>query len=170
MEIKEISRETIELLLSLMEKTIGENGVKTIVNRLAGNLQGRELVYTFAEELMKIYGDKGSFAIIRQLGRDLAKNLMEKYSPDTWPYILENALREFGFAQRINLEDMRAGICSCVFYELLSRDNLKPIQHAVCWCGWGFIEGFVREMKGVKGIQWKERDYEKEICYFEFIT
>ena len=29
MEIKEISRETIELLLELMKKTIGKNGVDT---------------------------------------------------------------------------------------------------------------------------------------------
>ena len=106
---------------------------------------------------------------MRQLGRDLAKSLMEKYPRDKWQSILENALREFGFAQKIELEENNACICKCVFYELLQLEGFNPTEHAVCWCGWGFIEGFVREMKGVKGIEWKERDIKEEKCRFKFI-
>jgi len=39
----------------------------------------------------------------------------------------------------------------------------------VCWVGWGFIEGFVREMKGIKGIKWESRDIEAEKCKFIFL-
>jgi len=167
---REISQETVNLLIDIIKETVGEGGLKSILRRLEGqNLKGRELVYAFAEEMMNVYGQKGSYALIRQLGRDLAKRLMEKYPREVWKEVLERALAEFGFANKIELEEDRAGICSCVFYELLSKNNFKPIEHAVCWCGWGFIEGFVKELKGVKGIEWKERDYEKEICFFEFL-
>ena len=94
---------------------------------------------------------------------------MERYSPDIYPQILKNFLREFGFARQINLEDTKISVCSCVFYEFLKENNLQPVQHAVCWLEVGFMEGFLRQMKGIKGIRWKERDYENKLCYFEFI-
>ncbi|RUM30110.1 MAG: hypothetical protein DSY32_02560 [Aquifex sp.] len=82
MERKEISQETVNLLMDIIKETVGENGLRSILKRLEGkSLKGRELVYSFAEEMMNVYGQKGSFALIRQLGRDLAKRLMEKYRP-----------------------------------------------------------------------------------------
>ncbi|GAB6066586.1 hypothetical protein JCM9492_16820 [Aquifex pyrophilus] len=66
MERKEISQETINTLIELMKGVVGEGGVNTVMKKLEGNLSGRELVYTFAEEMMKLYGDKGSYAIIGQ--------------------------------------------------------------------------------------------------------
>ena len=167
--MKEITRETVELLLELTKSTIGDKGVRTLLNRTSENLSGRELVYNIASAVMDVYGDKGSYAIVRQLGRDLAKKLMKKYPKDMWQWVLENSLRELGFAQRIELIQDEACICSCVFYEILQKDGLNPTEHAVCWCGWGFIEGFVREMKRVTGIEWKYRDAQKEQCWFRFI-
>ncbi|NPA32905.1 MAG: hypothetical protein GXO04_04700 [Aquificae bacterium] len=170
MALKEISKETVEKLLKIMEGTIGESGVKTVLRRLDPDAGGRELVYAFADELMKLYGEKGAFALIRQLGRELAKSFMRSYPQERWEEVLKGALGEFGFARSVELFPERAGICGCVFYELIAMRGLGPTQHAVCWCGWGFIEGFVREMTGAKGIEWKERDYDREVCYFEFIT
>ncbi|WP_164930758.1 hypothetical protein [Aquifex aeolicus] len=73
MQRKEISQETVNLLVDIIKETIGEGGLKSITKRLEGrDLKGRELVYAFAEEVMNIYGQKGSYALIRQLGRDLA--------------------------------------------------------------------------------------------------
>ena len=167
--MRTISRETIDILINLSEKILGEKGMEVVLRRTDKELSGRELVYNLASVMMEIYGQKGSFAIIRQLGRDLAKSLMEKYPENLWINILENALREFGFARRIRLEEGEACICNCVFYELLEQNNLKPIEHAVCWCGWGFIEGFMREMNKASAIEWSYRDYEKEECHFKFL-
>ena len=167
--MKEITRETIELLLELTKQTIGDKGVKILLNKSSKDLSGKELVYDIASVAMEIYGDKGSYAIVRQLGRDLAKSLMEKYPKEKWQQLLENTLREFGFAQKIELREDNACICSCVFYDILHENNLKPTEHVVCWCGWGFIEGFAREIKGAKGVEWKERDIEKRECLFRFI-
>jgi hypothetical protein len=52
---------------------------------------------------------------------------------------------------------------------VLQRNNLEPIQHSVCWTGWGFIEGFMRVIKDIKGIQWKKRDVENNRCEFDYI-
>ncbi len=168
--MKEITQETVNTLLELFKKTVGDKGVKLLMNRISKDLSGKELVYEIASTTMEIYGTKGSYAVVRQLGRELAKSLMEKYPKEMWQNILENALREFGFAQKIELGEDNACICSCVFYDILQNNGLKPTQHAVCWCGWGFIEGFVREMEGVRGIEWKSRNVKEEKCIFEFVT
>ena len=44
------------------------------------------------------------------------------------------------------------------------------IEHSVCWTGWGFIEGFMREIEGIKAIEWSSRDYENNRCQFNYIT
>ena len=168
-----ITPEEINFLISIMENIIGDTAVK-VVSRdaqkdISTDLEGREILYRFATELQKILGINGAFSTMRQVGRDLAKYLMEQYPREEWDEVLENALNDFGFAERIDKEKDKAFICSCVFYEILEKNDLAPIQHAICWAGWGFIEGFMKEMEGVKCIKWKSRDIEKEICTFEFI-
>jgi len=165
----EITQETINTLLELFKKTVGEKGVKLLSNRVSKDLSGRELVYEIASVAMEIYGTKGSYAIMRQLGRELAKSLMEKYPKEMWQSILESALNHLGFAKKIEYGENEAYIVSCVFYEILQSKGLNPIEHAVCWTGWGFIERFVREMKGIKGIKWESRDIEAEKCKFIFL-
>lgn len=165
----EITQETINTLLELFKKTVGEKGVKLLSNRVSKDLSGRELVYEIASMAMEIYGTKGSYAVMRQLGRELANSLMEKYPKEMWQSVLESALNNFGFAEKIEFGEKEAYIVSCVFYEILQNKGLNPTEHAVCWTGWGFIEGFVREMKGIKGIKWESRDIEGERCKFIFL-
>ncbi|MFT4644747.1 MAG: putative hydrocarbon binding protein [Planctomycetota bacterium] len=62
--------------------------------------------------------------------------------------VLVAALNDFGFAQEIIKEENQAFICNCVFYDILQSKALKPIPHSVCWADGGFIEGFMRELKG----------------------
>ncbi len=167
--IGEINQEVIDLLVSLMKGIIGENTVNVILRNCKEPENGRRLVYRFAEETQKLLGDKGSFAAMRQLGREIAKKLMEEHPEEEWEEILRTALNNLGFAKQIKREESRAFICDCVFYELLKENNLKPITHAVCWAGWGFIEGFMKELENVKGIKWIKRDYEHRSCQFDFI-
>ncbi|RUM58464.1 MAG: hypothetical protein DSY53_04735 [Persephonella sp.] len=168
-----ISPEVINFLVSLMKEIIGENAIKVIIansrKNVSKDLEGREILFRFATELQKTLGKNGAFATMRQVGRDLAKYLMKEYSREEWDEVLANALNDFGFARKIEKDKNRAYICNCVFYEILENNNLGPIEHAICWAGWGFIEGFIKEMEGAKCIKWIERDYEKEMCRFDFI-
>jgi len=100
----EITQETINTLIELFKKAVGEKGVKILSNRVSKDLSGRELVYEIASVAMEIYGTKGSYAIMRQLGRELAKSLMEKYPKEMWQSVLENALNNFGFAKKLSME------------------------------------------------------------------
>ncbi|MEZ0323629.1 MAG: hypothetical protein ABWJ98_04890 [Hydrogenothermaceae bacterium] len=117
-----------------------------------------------------MFGQKGGYAIIRQLGREVAKVLMQNHPKEEWESLLEKSLNTFGFAYKIERNQNEAYICNCVFYEgVLKPRNLRPVEHCVCWCGWGFIEAFVKGLEeGVKGIQWVERDYENKKCRFIF--
>ncbi len=165
----EITEEVINLLVSLMKNVLGENAVNVILKNCQDPKDGRRLVYRFAQETQNLLGDNGSFAAMRQLGRELAKKLMEEHPREEWEEILRTALNNLGFAKQIKREEDKAFICDCVFYPLLEENGLKPISHAVCWAGWGFIEGFMKEIEGVKGIKWSKRDYEHRSCQFDFI-
>ncbi len=172
MEIQgKINQKVIDALIDLMKNIIGVQTVNIVLNKLGNidNKEGREIIYTFAEEAQDLLGKNGAYATLRQVGRDLAKSLMKEHPKEEWDYVLETALNNFGFAKKIEKEKDSAFICGCVFFEILDKNGFAPIQHAVCWAGWGFIEGFVKEMKGVKGIKWKERNFEEEKCKFEFI-
>ncbi len=169
-EIKgEINKEVINLLISLMKNILGNNAVEVILKNCRDKTDGKRLIYKFAEETQNLLGQKGAFASMRQLGRELAKKLMEEHPKDEWEDILAVALNNLGFAKAIKKEKDRAFICDCVFYPILEENNLKPITHAICWAGWGFIEGFVKEIEGVKGIEWVSRDYEHRSCRFDFL-
>ncbi|MFN3977299.1 hypothetical protein [Sulfurihydrogenibium azorense] len=175
-EIKgQIDKEVIDTLVSLTRNILGDKAVDQILKALPGKLKGsptgRDIVFAFADEVQNMYGQKGGYAIIRQLGREVAKVLMENHPKEEWEELLEKSLNTFGFAYKIERNKNEAYICNCVFYEgVLKPRNLGPIEHCVCWCGWGFIEGFIRKLEeGVKGIQWVERDYENQKCRFIFL-
>jgi len=166
-----INQEVINTLIGLVKNTLGANAVKVIINSIdvKGEMEGREILYKFAEAMEETLGNKGAFASMRQVGRDLAKYLMGKFPREEWDIVLENALNDFGFARKIDKQKDKAFICDCVFFEILDKNGRKPITHPICWAGWGFIEGFVKEMENAKGIEWKERDYSKNMCRFDFI-
>ena len=168
----EITEEVIEILVALMKNVIGENAVDIILKRIEveEGAKGRQVVFAFAESSTELLGKKGAFATLRQVGRELAKVVMGKHPRDEWDFVLSTSLNNFGFAQEIIKEDNQAFICNCVFYDILKSNDLKPIEHSVCWAGWGFIEGFMRELKGVRGIQWKKRINSEKRCQFDYIT
>ncbi|MCX7760328.1 MAG: hypothetical protein N2Z81_04000 [Hydrogenothermaceae bacterium] len=171
----EINQEVIDTLISLTKNILGEKAVNQILNEVSKkaseNASGRDIVFAFADEVQNMFGQKGGYAIIRQLGREVAKVLMQNHPKEEWESLLEKSLNTFGFAYKIERDQNEAYICNCVFYEgVLKARNFGPVEHCVCWCGWGFIEGFVRGLEeGVKGIQWVERDYENQKCRFVFI-
>ena len=167
-----ITEDVINTLVDLMRSVIGSRGVDVILKSLSveEGAQGRYVIFAFAESSTEILGKKGAFATLRQVGRELAKVMMTKHPRDEWENVLSTALNSFGFAQQIIKEGDKAFICNCVFYDILKENALKPIQHSVCWAGWGFIEGFMKELKGIKGIQWKKRNNIEKRCQFDYIT
>jgi predicted hydrocarbon binding protein len=167
----EINQEVIDTLSDLMAEVLGKNIVKSILRRSKekGTDSGAETMFAFAQETQNLLGEKGSYATLRQVGRSLAKKLMAQYPENQWDNILRQSLNDFGFANYIDRQTEKAFICQCVFYDILVQKNLSPIQHAVCWAGWGFIEGFVRELEqGVKSIEWVNRDVSAQKCEFTF--
>lgn len=175
-EIKgQINQEVIDTLVSLTKSILGDKAVELILNtvrkKVGNQSSGRDIVFAFADEIQNMYGPKGSYAIVRQLGKGVAKFLMEKHPKEEWEDLLEKSLNTFGFAYKIERNKNEAYICNCIFYEgVLKPRNLGPIQHCICWFGWGFIEGFVKGLEeNVEGIQWVERDYENQKCKFIFL-
>lgn len=170
-EINQISAEVIEVLVGLARGVIGFNVGSVVLRELniVNENDGKEIVYKFAGSLENTLGKNGAFATLRQVGRDLAEKLMDENPESEWEGLFHNALREFGFAQQIKQEEGSAYICNCVFYDVLKEDGLGPIEHPVCWTGWGFIEGFMKVFEGVQRIKWTGRDIEAKRCKFDFI-
>lgn len=167
----EITQEVVETLVKLMAEVIGQKAVDIVLRQFPTDEQpsGRDLVFRFAEETDNLLGSSGAYAVLRQVGRDLAKQVASTLPKEKWQQALEQSLNDFGFADRIEKCDGHANICNCVFYEILEKNDVGPTEHAVCWAGWGFIEGFMKLMEGVKGIKWQERDSEKKACKFVYL-
>jgi hypothetical protein len=167
----EITQEVVNTLVGLMEEVIGKAAVNIVLKQFPEDEHppGRELVFQFAEETENLLGTQGAYAVLRQVGRDLAKNVASSLPEEQWQHALERSLNEFGFADCISKEDDEASINNCVFYPILEERELPPIGHAVCWAGWGFIEGFMKLIEGVKGIKWVSRDMERKSCKFVYL-
>jgi predicted hydrocarbon binding protein len=166
-----ITKEVIDTLIGLMKDVIGDRAVNIVLNNIdvSENAKGKDIVYAFAESTTNILSKKASFAILRQVGRELAAVIMTKHPKENWGHVLETTLNDLGFAQKIEKTTNEAYICNCVFYSILQSNSLEPIQHSVCWTGWGFIEGFMRKIENIKGIQWIKRDVENNRCQFDYI-
>lgn len=171
----EISQEVVDNLLSITKNILGEHGVELLLNKVNSKREegfnGKELVFMIGEEIQSIYGKNGGFAVFRQIGREVAKSLMEEKSRDEWEEIFLIALKFLGFAEGIQKFEEEVCICNCIFFpNFLEPSNIKPIEHAVCWGGLGFIEGFARELdRGVREVRWKDRDFQKNRCVFSFV-
>ena len=166
-----ITQEVIETLVKLMAETIGQKAVDIVLKQFPSDQlpPGKELVFRFAEETEKLLGSSGGYAVLRQVGRDLAKQVASTLPREQWQHALEQSLNNFGFADRIEKCDDHSSICNCVFYPILEDKQLGPTKHAVCWAGWGFIEGFMKLLEGIKGIKWVERDIERKACKFDYL-
>jgi predicted hydrocarbon binding protein len=171
----ETNQEVINTLINLTKAIIGEkvvdNIMKSVMEKNKENTTGKDIVFAFADEVQNLFGQSGGYAIIRQLGREVAKSLMEKHPREEWEDLLEKYSNALGFAYKIERNSNEAYVHNCVFYEEnLKPRGLGPIEHSVCWCELGFIEGFIRELElGVKGVKWEERDYENKKCKFVFL-
>lgn len=169
----DINREVIDNMLSIASEVIGDNAVKLITNNivLEDSQSGRLIVYKIAEEIENIYGSNGGAAIFRQLGREIAKRLMDNHNQHEWKSVMEIGLNTMGFAEGIQSSSEGACICNCVFYtSFLEPNGIKPIQHPICWGGLGFIEAFAKRLEpDVVEVRWKYRDYENKRCTFEYI-
>jgi len=168
----EITQEVVETLVKLMADVIGQKAVDIVLRQFPAEEQpsGRDLVFRFAEETDRLLGSSGAYAVLRQVGRDLAKQVAATLPEEQWKNALEQSLNDFGFAERIEICGAHSNICNCVFYEILEANNVGPTQHAVCWAGWGFIEGFMKLIAGVKAIKWVDRDIERKACKFVYLT
>jgi len=160
----------VSVITVLMEDILGTHTVKMILNRCQCNHEvlPQELVYALAQETQKLLGNKGAYASLRQVGRSLAKNLISQAPPEQWSRLFEQSLNDFGYAQRVEKKTDSAFICHCVFYERLAQEHLQPIQHAVCWIGWGFIEGFMKPLEHIRSVEWARRDIAQQKCEFIF--
>jgi len=170
--VESISAEVIEVLVNLARNVIGTNVGEVILRemKVENKNDGREIVYKFAESIEDVLGKNGAFATLKQVGRDLAQKLMDENPSTEWKWLFNNALREFGFAELIEETGTEAFICNCVFYDILQEKGLEPTEHPVCWTGWGFIEGFMKEFEGIQRIKWSGRDVSAKRCKFDFIT
>lgn len=166
-----ISKEVTDILIELMKNIIGTKTVTLILTKLEAEekAKGKDIIYAFAESTANILSKKASFSILRQVGRDLAASIISTHDSCEWEKALQETLNHLGFAQKIIKDDDKAFICDCVFYNMLQKNNLNPTEHPVCWTGWGFIEGFMRELKNVKSIQWVNRDLKNKRCQFDYI-
>lgn len=169
--VAKISEEVIGVLVDLARGVVGTNVGAVVLRemKIENENDGREIVYKFAASIEDTLGKNGAYATLKQVGRDLSQKLMEENDESEWENLFHNALSEFGFAEMVKKEDNAAFICSCVFYDILKVDGLGPTQHPVCWTGWGFIEGFMKEFEGVQRIKWTGRDIEAKRCKFDFI-
>jgi hypothetical protein len=167
----EITQEVVNKLIGLMEDVIGKSAVGIVLKQLpeGEHSPGPDLVLQFAEETQNLLGNAGAFAVLRQVGRDLAKNVAANLPPERWQQALEESLNEFGFADSISKEEEDASINNCVFFPILEERQIEPTGHAVCWAGWGFIEGFVKVMGEAKGIKWVGRDIANKSCKFAYL-
>ncbi len=176
MKAEKTQEEILNILISLTGKTIGEKAVNQVLSKASNNVENeddiKELVFKFADEIQNLYGKNGSFAIVRQLGREVAKTFMEQHHKEEWENLLEEGLRILGFAQGIEKSNNTACICNCIFFEKeLEPRNIEPINHSVCRFGLGFIEGFIKEIIScAKGVKWISRDYNSKRCLFEFLN
>ena len=167
-----ISEEILQNLYKILEGIIGARAVNLFKKRIEerGITDIPQTIFELAGEMEGIFGKRGAFATLREVGRQVAKDLMESHPRQEWESVFEKGLNIMGFAKGVKKEPTRACICSCIFYpNFLSKRNLKPTEHAVCWIGWGFIEGFMKAFTNALGVRFKERDFAKEECWFEIV-
>jgi len=167
--IAPMSWTVIDLLVEKISSLIGENGTRVLesVRRMdRGNDPSPEFVYRLGNELGELLGSEGAFAVIRQVGREIGREVTAGKDRGEALELLADTLRHLGFAYRIELEEQDAWICRCVFYDFLQRDGYGPVERPVCWAGWGFIEGCLGTIEGAHHITWKERDEAGQRCRF----
>jgi len=166
--MKLAEEEVLKELLELSEVVLGQKAVSMLKRRIEEKNLSRlsEIVFELAQKVQDIFGEKGSHAVMRQIGREVAKRLSKQHPPEDWEQIFRIGLRIMGFAEGIGDQDGFVYVRSCVFYpNFLEPRGLSPLQHCVCYGGVGFIEGFLNLLEGKKGVEWVKREENK--CFFK---
>jgi len=165
-----LSKEILDDILKHLSAIVGHRATELILKRIENYNDLPAVVFELANQLGDIFGSKGAYSVLRELGRTVARDLMENHPPEEWEEIFQNGLKIMGFAKGVKMDSDRACICSCVFYpQFLEKKNLQPTHHPVCWIGWGFVEGFMKALTGAKGVEFVNRDFEKEQCWFKIV-
>jgi predicted hydrocarbon binding protein len=158
-------------IFARLEEIIGEKAVKLLKNRIGESTNDvPKAVFEIATYMGETFGQRGANSVLRELGRAVAKDLMNAHSQSEWERIFKEGLKLLGFAEGVKRKGRRACICSCVFYpRFLSNIGLEAMQHPVCWIGLGFVEGFMRAFTGAKGVKFSERNLKENACWFEIL-
>lgn len=168
-EITPLSWQVLDIVIEKLAGLIGPSAMK-VLKTMDGADRSQppspRIVYNLGNELADLVGDKGAFALLRQVGREIGIMFTDGKDAETAREILNLTLRQLGFAYEIKLDSKDAYICKCVFYDYLKEDGYAPVEKPVCWTGWGFIEGCLKNVNGAHHIKWQERDYEKKACRF----
>ncbi|NPB05079.1 MAG: hypothetical protein GXO08_01715 [Aquificae bacterium] len=168
-----LTEELLEDLYRRLADILGEKMVRLFKRKISQKQITRvpQIIFAVAGEMEKTLGRMGAYASLRELGRSVARDLMAQHPKEEWEKIFEEGLAIMGFAKGVQREPNRACICSCIFYpQFLSKKGLQPTEHPVCWIGWGFIEGFMKEFTGATGVRFAGRDFENERCWFEVVN
>ncbi len=168
-----LTEELLEEIYKHLSDIIGQRAVELFKRKISekGITDVPRIIFEVAGEMEQTFGRRGAYATLRELGRTVARDLMKTHPKEEWEKIFEEGLNIMGFAKGVKKEPTRACICSCIFYpQFLSKEGFKPTEHPVCWIGWGFIEGFMKEFTGAAGVKFAGRDFEKEQCWFEVIN
>ncbi len=170
--VADMSWQVIDLILEKMRLLIGEGALSVlqeIKNVDRSSDPSPELVYRLSNELGDLLGAQGAFAVIRQVGREIGVHFSEGKGAEAAKTILQETLRGLGFAYEIRLDESDAYICSCVFHRMIEAEGARPIEKPVCWAGWGFIEGCLKEINQAHHIRWRDRNEQKKECRFEIM-
>jgi predicted hydrocarbon binding protein len=166
-----LSTEILEDLLKHLSSIVGDKAVNLLLKRIENRENLPQVVFAISEQIGEIFGQKGAYSVLRELGRTVARDLMANHPRGEWEEVFKKGLNLMGFAEGVEMRPDKACICSCVFYpQFLEGQNLKPTHHPVCWIGWGFVEGFMKALTGAKGVKFAERDFEKGQCWFQIIN
>jgi len=168
-----LTEELLEDIYKDLSQIIGQKAINFFKRKIEekGITDVPTIIFEIAGEMGKTFGVKGAYSVLREVGRTVARQLMETHPKEEWEEIFEKGLNIMGFAKGVKKESERACICSCIFYpNFLEKKNLKPTEHPVCWIGWGFIEGFMKAFTGAKGVKFEGRDFDRKQCWFRIIN
>ncbi len=167
--MKTFTEELLESIYKDLSQIVGPKAVDLLKRRILekGITDVPQIIFEIAGDMEQTFGTKGAYSVLRELGRTVARQLMEAHPKEEWKEVFEKGLNIMGFAKGVKKEPERACICSCIFYpNFLEKKNLKPTEHPVCWIGLGFIEGFMKAFTGATGVKFEGRDFEREQCWF----
>lgn len=171
-EIQEqINHEIVLKIIEIAKGLLGSFNVNTMLNQVAdaGSIpEGCDLLIAFGDKIQSQYGDKGAFATMRQLGREVGKNLMANHPAEEWEDLLKTGLLTLGFTKNIKIGENSVEVTDCVYHKILEQRGKKPTEHSFCWMGLGFAEIFIRAFnKNIRSVKWQHRNDNMNCCFYK---